>query len=44
MNAVYDLFANDNTQGRSIIFPTKGVEDTNKFLLAKLHQYLGNFD
>ena len=25
-------------------FLTKGVEVTNKFLLAKLYQYLGNFE
>ena len=30
-------------QGYSIIFPTKGVEVTNKFLLAKLYQYLETF-
>ena len=28
---------------RSITFPGKGVNVTNKFLLAKLYQYLGNF-
>ena len=31
-------------QGRSIIFLTKGVEVTNKFVLPNLYQYLGNFD
>ena len=30
-------------QGRRTIFPIKGVQDTNNFLLAKFHQYLENF-
>ena len=33
-----------NIRAITSFFPTKGVEDTNKFLLAKLYEYLGNFD
>ena len=33
-----------HVQCRNIIFPTKGVEVTNKFLFAKLYQYLRNFE
>ena len=33
-----------NAKYSSIIFPTRGVEVSNKFLLAKLYQYLENFE
>ena len=31
-------------QSHGIVFPTKGVEVTNKLLLTKLYQYEINFD
>ena len=41
---IWSRLSNIVSQGCNIIFPTKKVEVTDKFLLENLHQYIGNFD